>query len=183
MSIQTELTRLTNAKAAIQTAIEGKGVTVPSGTLLDGMANLIESIEAGGLLLEYNRHKIIANGTFTVAERTLVNNDSRFVFEHNIGVVPFIFVISASGVTALNDLAYICSFRINQKNFPNVSRIYSVSSRRSSSSSVRTFSYGEETGDTSGSAWDEQHVSICQYNVGFYLNTDITYKWKAYYIE
>ena len=38
MSIQTELTRLTNAKAAIQTAIEGKGVTVPSGTLLDGMA-------------------------------------------------------------------------------------------------------------------------------------------------
>ena len=48
MSIQSELTRLTNAKAAIQTAIEGKGVTVPSGTLLDGMAALIESIEAGG---------------------------------------------------------------------------------------------------------------------------------------
>ena len=48
MSIQTELTRLTNAKAAIQAAIEGKGVTVPSGTLLDGMAALIEIIEAGG---------------------------------------------------------------------------------------------------------------------------------------
>ena len=48
MSIQTELTRLTNAKAAIQTAIEGKGVTVPSGTLLDGMAALIDAIEAGG---------------------------------------------------------------------------------------------------------------------------------------
>ena len=48
MSIQTELTRITNAKAAIKTAIEGKGVTVPSGTLLDGMATLIESIEAGG---------------------------------------------------------------------------------------------------------------------------------------
>ena len=48
MSIQTELTRLTNAKATIQTAIERKGVTVPDGTLLDGMAALIESIEAGG---------------------------------------------------------------------------------------------------------------------------------------
>ena len=48
MSIQTELTRITNAKAAIKTAIEGKGVTVPSDTLLDGMASLIESIEAGG---------------------------------------------------------------------------------------------------------------------------------------
>ena len=48
MSIQTELTRITNAKAAIKTAIEGKGVTVPDGTLLDGMAALIESIAAGG---------------------------------------------------------------------------------------------------------------------------------------
>ena len=48
MSIQTELTRITNAKSAIKTAIEGKGVTVPSGTLLNGMAALIESIEAGG---------------------------------------------------------------------------------------------------------------------------------------
>ena len=47
MSIQTELTRITNAKAAIKAAVEGKGVTVPSGTLLDGMAALIESIEAG----------------------------------------------------------------------------------------------------------------------------------------
>ena len=48
MSIQTELTRIKNAKAAIKTAIEGKGVTVPDATLLDGMAALIESIEAGG---------------------------------------------------------------------------------------------------------------------------------------
>lgn len=48
MSIQTELTRLTNAKSAIKAAIEGKGVTVPDATLLDGMASLIESIEAGG---------------------------------------------------------------------------------------------------------------------------------------
>ena len=48
MSIQSELARLTNAKAAIQTAIEGKGVTVPSGTLLDGMAPLIDIIETGG---------------------------------------------------------------------------------------------------------------------------------------
>lgn len=48
MSIQTELTRITNAKAAIAAAIAGKGVTVPEATLLDGMAALIESIQAGG---------------------------------------------------------------------------------------------------------------------------------------
>ena len=48
MSIQTELTRITNAKAAIKATIEGKGVAVPDDTLLDGMAALIESIQAGG---------------------------------------------------------------------------------------------------------------------------------------
>ena len=48
MSVQSEITRIESAKTAIVTAIEGKGVTVPDGTLLDGMPALIESIEAGG---------------------------------------------------------------------------------------------------------------------------------------
>ena len=48
MSVQSEITRLENAKAAIKVAIEGKGVTVPDATMLDGMAALIESIEVGG---------------------------------------------------------------------------------------------------------------------------------------
>ncbi len=48
MAISDEITRLTNAKAAIKTAIEGKGVTVPASTLLDGYAALITSIPTGG---------------------------------------------------------------------------------------------------------------------------------------
>ena len=48
MSIQTEITRIESAKTALATAIEGKGVTVPEGTKLDGMAALIEAISAGG---------------------------------------------------------------------------------------------------------------------------------------
>ena len=48
MSVQTEITRIESAKTAITTAIEGKGVTVPTGTKLDGLAALVESIEAGG---------------------------------------------------------------------------------------------------------------------------------------
>lgn len=47
MSIQSEITRLETAKGAIKAAIAGKGVTVPDGTMLDGMAALIESIESG----------------------------------------------------------------------------------------------------------------------------------------
>ena len=48
MSIQTDLTRIKNAKATIKAYIEGKGLTVPDATLLDGMASMLESIEAGG---------------------------------------------------------------------------------------------------------------------------------------
>ena len=48
MSVQSEINRLATAKTAIGTAIAGKGVAVPSGTKLDGMAALIDGIESGG---------------------------------------------------------------------------------------------------------------------------------------
>lgn len=48
MSIQSEIDRIVGGKTAIATAIEGKGVTVPEGTKIDGMAPLIEAIGAGG---------------------------------------------------------------------------------------------------------------------------------------
>lgn len=48
MSVQSEITRLEAAKAAISQAITEKGVTVPTGTMLDAMASLIAAIEAGG---------------------------------------------------------------------------------------------------------------------------------------
>lgn len=73
MSVQSEITRLENAKTAIKAAIEGKGVTVPDGTLLDGMASLIESIEAGGGGgggFDSN-HVDIAYGSFVTAEAVM----------------------------------------------------------------------------------------------------------------
>lgn len=45
MSVSSEITRLSNAKASIKSAIEGKGVTVPSATTLDGYAALIGNID------------------------------------------------------------------------------------------------------------------------------------------
>ena len=85
MSIQTELTRITNAKAAIKTAIEGKGVTVPDGTLLDGMASLIESIEAGGGASN------IVSGTFTPT------GNGKFEIEHNLNIPPNFWCVYATG--------------------------------------------------------------------------------------
>ena len=91
MSIQTELTRITNAKAAIKTAIEGKGITVPSDTLLDGMAALIESIEAGGGAVKYSY------GSFTPSETTSLNR--AYAIEHNSGFVPDVFIVTKSNST------------------------------------------------------------------------------------
>ena len=48
MSIATEITRLQTAKANLKTAIEGKGVTVPSSATIDDYADLVDSISGGG---------------------------------------------------------------------------------------------------------------------------------------
>lgn len=47
MSVSTEITRLETAKSDIASAITEKGVAVPSGTKLDGMATLIRQISGG----------------------------------------------------------------------------------------------------------------------------------------
>ena len=48
MSIATEITRLQGAKADIKSAIEAKGVTVPSNALIDTYDTYIEQIPTGG---------------------------------------------------------------------------------------------------------------------------------------
>lgn len=66
MSIQTDLTRIKNAKAAIKAYIEGNGLTVPDATLLDGMALMLESIEAGGGAgIELPTGYKVSTGTYT----------------------------------------------------------------------------------------------------------------------
>ena len=85
MSIQSEITRIESAKTAIATAIEGKGVTVPDGTLLDGMAPLIESIETGGGDFS------IQTGTITFAE-SYKPSSTPLVISHSLGKTPFAFI-------------------------------------------------------------------------------------------
>lgn len=48
MSVTSEISRLQTAKADLKTAIEGKGVTVPSSATLDDYADLVDEIEQGG---------------------------------------------------------------------------------------------------------------------------------------
>lgn len=48
MSVFSEIERLEGAKIALATSIEGKGVAVPAGTKIDGMAALVDQIQGGG---------------------------------------------------------------------------------------------------------------------------------------
>ena len=85
MSIQTELARIKGAKANLQSWVEENGVTVPDGTLIDGLVELAKTVETGGggeQSLGY------ATGTF------IPESDTKLVvITHNLGRIPsFIFV-------------------------------------------------------------------------------------------
>lgn len=82
MSVSSEITRLENAKAAIAAAIAEKGVTVPDGTLLDGMAELVGGIETGGGVI---------SGTIIPAESAVQT------ITHNLGRVPSGIAIITTG--------------------------------------------------------------------------------------
>lgn len=82
MSIASELTRLQNAKNAITSAIAEKGVTVPTGTKLDGMAALIGQIETGGgeVSLETWHGTIMTSDTMVEAYYTDANGVDGYAF-------------------------------------------------------------------------------------------------------
>ena len=118
MSIQTELTRITNAKAAIKTAIEGKGVTVPYATLLDGMAALIESIAAGG-------GAEIATGSFTNISQENYSTE----ITHGLGRIPKIVIILWDDITLYSvngTTLYIGGFAYQDGEFNNSVKMLSV---------------------------------------------------------
>ena len=96
MSVQTEITRIESAKTAIATAIEGKGVTVPTGTKLDSLAPLIESIEAGG--------GAMYTGSITPSETM----EASYLVIHNLGVVPnFAAMYALDDDTSVTDYMYL----------------------------------------------------------------------------
>lgn len=71
MSISSEIRRISNAKTAIAESITNKGVTVPGGTKIDGMATLIDSILTGGVPIDVptaaEMESILSNATAQTA--------------------------------------------------------------------------------------------------------------------
>ena len=113
MSVQSEIDRIAGAKSDISTAITNKGVTVPSGTKLDGMAALIDSISGG-------EDVIIKQVTFNPSGNFLLSNN-RCVVTHNCGKIPkAVFIFSDNTNISYVGYGYIFNFS-GSKNTTNVS--------------------------------------------------------------
>ena len=141
MSIQTELTRITNAKAAIKTAIEGKGVTVPAGTLLDGMSALIESIAAGGGM-ETIFDKKWEYGSITPAEDITANYVINFKNNYSYGID--------------RTYGYFFMFCDGKTTIPKLSWAWIVYTRKSPKAAM---AYGQYVNNTGGNA-DASYISV-----------------------
>ena len=165
MSIQTELSRIINAKAAIKAAIEGKGVTVPDGTLLDGMAALIAGIETGGGGGSTEPYAKIITGTHTPAK-----NETSITFLPDDNLVLRYFILQngdyAEDSLGPDIIRKMCVFR----NFRQASVVYYA---KNSSWSMRN-----NTGSN-------QYLLVFpgNSNTTLYLGAGVTYNWIAVYSD
>lgn len=79
MSINAELARIKGAKANLQSWVEENGVTVPDGTLIDGLVELAKTVETGGgggmkvEVFSITPADRMSAGTYEIGETTITN--------------------------------------------------------------------------------------------------------------
>lgn len=161
MSVQTQIDRISGAVSAALTALTEKGVEVPAGTKVDGLAALIAAIEAGG-----GGSGGVESCTFTPAETGLVELEVKdwesiaAVFWYNTGnvqigtsgesVAGFTFAYKSKKqyiATLYNDGSYTASFSggVNHTNYAinaytaSMSTYYGCSMLRQNNNSALTF--------------------------------------------
>ena len=155
--------------ASIVAAVEGKGVTVPGGTLLDGMAALIESIEAGGGINA-------TAGTLNVSSDT---ND--YILTHGLGEVPKFFAIGMiTNFTLLTGKNYIL---IGAYGFSDVDIQYRLSSSSSTNAPSGVLGEGAITDPyprrCSLTQANEETINIATSSGTHKLIAGATYYWVA----
>ena len=158
MSIVSEVNRLKDAKPAIKTAIEGKGVTVPDATMLEGMAALIESIEAGGGI---NTGDFFSNPRFA----SIIPNEDMLICAgfYNAGLTDSAY--------RMKDIAYVVAKTEYRETIDN-NYIRLAFWPKQVYSSVWRILYGTGTTYSSESWTDVPYVS----GKGYYLKAGIPYE-------
>ena len=167
MSVQQQIDRIEAAKEAIATAIAGKGVTVPDGTLIDGMAALIESIEAGGGGGSGDGVTLLDSGSFKLTSNTTV---STYAIAHAAMCIPKCLVIYGGVTSGTARVLKGCEcIRLATGKFASYGAAYG-----GTSNIVTTAHSGEDSG-----VWTDTEV-ICPYMATYYYKANTTYYWKVY---
>lgn len=188
MSIASEITRLQGAKSDLKTSIENKGVTVPSATLIDGYASLVDQISGGGGSgLDYE------TGTYTPVSDT-VQPTINFSKTHT-SMPVFIYLQDTGTFNSTSNSNYIFLYIDWQLLIGN--QIYITSSSvqygmvwyeyRSSSSTSRGQTFltvpSSDTDDTGTGKpryyATESHFKPSSVSTSRYWRTGRTYKWIA----
>ena len=107
MSIESEITRIQNAKSDIRDAIEDKGVTVPSSELIDTYDNYIAQIQTIGTYQEKQvtptmlSQEVVADAGYDALSKVTVNGDANLI-SSNIKDGTQIFGVTGNYVTPTN---------------------------------------------------------------------------------
>ena len=104
MSVQAQIDRISGAVSAALTALSEKGVTVPSGTKVDGLADLIAAIEVGGESFDPSPFTQILIGSYTPA-----SNGGEFTIPTEaVGKVAFLLMFNNVNSLSIRHAAQLC---------------------------------------------------------------------------
>ena len=187
MSIATELTRIQQAKADIKSAIEAKGVTIPSSATIDTYDDYVAQISGGG---SYDGIvKSISVNDFTgttfnkvytyITEVTIPSGVTSIGNQAFQGCRGLINMIIPNSVTSIGVGAFIGCASLTSINIP--SGVTSIGSQAfNSCSSLTTITVEAETPPTLGSgAFD--NTNNCPIYVPFASLQAYQTAWPAYY--
>lgn len=117
MSLSSEITRLQNAKSALKTSIEAKGITVSDSTLISGYAALVDEIQTGGGgQAEEDLIKLIEKDftTFNIPSGTTKIGDYTFYYKRDLTNINI-----PNSVTTIGDCVFQYCEGLTSINIPN----------------------------------------------------------------
>lgn len=100
MSIATEIQRLQTAKQNIKTAIEEKGVTVPSSATIDSYSGYIENIQGGDGIKLPNHLSALTLNDWGQIEKISIKDDGNYTFSGQTSITDVEFTGSATTIPA-----------------------------------------------------------------------------------
>lgn len=128
-------------------ALEEKGVTVPSGTKVDGLAALIAAIEAGG----GGTGVQVVSGTFTPAEEIVLTYSDPYLLEHNSGFTPKMYIFwKAAGSSGTTVTKFAAILGLSKPTSAGTKTLFRISAGVSTSSSRNDAQISTESKSTAG---------------------------------